>query len=163
MSFAGVCMCVARLVKCLFLVLRVPVRQYFQEGFYPSGEASKDGEFAKDLWGSTVKAVLIAGATPLADAQKGGRLGTSEGYGSLILNRVLPFKDDNQIDLLVIQVDLSHVSRMLVFSWFNLFCFWSIWQPLDSAHDTCVFLSRIQFLRVSLTSNLSRWNRTKSR
>jgi len=83
------------------------VRQYFQDGFYPSGEMSKDGEFVKDLWGSTVKAVLIAGATPLADSQKGGRLGTSEGYGSLILNEVLPFKDDNQIDLLVIQKTVS--------------------------------------------------------
>merc|ERR1739848_911452 len=69
------------------------VRQYFQRGFYPSGEKSGDGEFRKDLWGSTVKAVLIAGATPLTDADEGGRLGTSEGYGSLILNNVLPFKD----------------------------------------------------------------------
>merc|ERR1712032_1035456 len=73
------------------------VRQYFEHGYYPSGEKNaKDAFSRKNLWGSTVKAVLIAGATPLLDFRKGGRLGTNEGYGSLILSNVLPFKDDNQ-------------------------------------------------------------------
>jgi len=67
----------------------------------------KDAFSRKNLWGSTVKAVLIAGATPLLDFRKGGRLGTNEGYGSLILSNVLPFKDDNQIDLDVTQASIS--------------------------------------------------------
>jgi hypothetical protein len=86
------------------------VRQYFKKGYYPSGEKTdkKDGaEFVDDLWGSTVKAILIAGSAPLTDVQSGGKLGTSEGYGSLILNNVLPFKDDNQIDLAVTQDKIS--------------------------------------------------------
>merc|ERR1712226_1302538 len=83
------------------------VRQYFQQGYYPSGEESGDGQFREDLWGSTVKAILIAGSTPLVDQQKGGQLGTNEGYGSLILNRVLPFEDDDQIDLFVAQETIS--------------------------------------------------------
>ena len=97
-------LCVLDLFLSLCVLDLFPVRQYFQQGFYPSGEKSDDGEFRKDLWGSTVKAVLIAGATPLTDVDVGGRLGTNEGYGSLILNNVLPFKDDNNIDLHVTQV-----------------------------------------------------------
>jgi len=83
------------------------VRQYFQEGYYPSGAPSDDGEFREDLLGSTVKAVLIAGAAPLSDQRSGGALGTSEGYGSLVLANVLPFSDDNQIDLDVTQSTIS--------------------------------------------------------
>ena len=94
------------------------VRQYFKKGYYPSGEKTdkKDGaEFVDDLWGSTVKAILIAGSAPLTDVQSGGKLGTSEGYGSLILNNVLPFKDDNQIDLFVTQVSLHRLMCFLLF------------------------------------------------
>ena len=100
------------------MLLLFAVRQYFKKGYYPSGEASdkKDGaEFVDDLWGSTVKAILIAGSAPLTDVQSGGKLGTSEGYGSLILNNVLPFKDDNQIDLFVTQVSLHRLMCFLLF------------------------------------------------
>lgn len=111
---------------CFSRVTRFSVRQYFEAGFYPSGKASKDGEFKQDLWGSTVKAVLIAGAAPLADTLTGGRFDTSEGYGSLILSKVLPFKDDNQIDLQVTQVDPNYRTSAVYISFACLVLFFRV-------------------------------------
>lgn len=72
------------------------IRDYFQQGFYPSGTAT--GADQKDVTGPLVKAMLIAATNPVTDTK--GRVGQTQrvsgtagnlwGYGYPVLANVLP-------------------------------------------------------------------------
>lgn len=77
------------------------VRQYFRLGKNP-GTVGNDLSLKSNLWGSTVKAVLIAGSFPVDGSNP------RQGFGGVILRNVLPFENDNSIDLQVYQETVSN-------------------------------------------------------
>ena len=69
------------------------VRQYFMEGFYPTGAAERLDEMKPSA--ALIKAMLINSAQPLPP-QAQGKLswpGNEQGWGSIALDRVLLFRD----------------------------------------------------------------------
>ena len=77
----------------------VLVRQYFMQGFYPTGQATKGHEFEPS--GALVKAVIIGGATPLSGFTEAGlplepTPSRRQGYGRVTLSQSLPIGGSNQ-------------------------------------------------------------------
>uniref|UniRef100_A0A7S4MVU2 subtilisin n=1 Tax=Odontella aurita TaxID=265563 RepID=A0A7S4MVU2_9STRA len=68
------------------------VRQYFKDGFYPSGKRNNDDSM--DPSGQLVKAVLLNGAQSLARLQP---VDLNQGFGRVSLIDSLPLKDKNDI------------------------------------------------------------------
>lgn len=81
------------------------VRQYFRTGQNPGTEGN-DASLQTDLWGSTVKAVLVTASVPLAGTSKAG-------FGAVVLGQVLPFEDDNLVDLQVYQETIAHSEEIV--------------------------------------------------
>lgn len=74
----------------------VLVRQYFEQGFYPTGTATASNSFSPG--GALVKAVLLGGAVGLTGFESDTGLPLApppsfrQGFGRLILARSLPLK-----------------------------------------------------------------------
>lgn len=79
------------------------VRQYFMDGFYPTGSKTVANGFVPSA--SLMKAVLINGAADMTGGLTGGAIpGTGQGWGRILLDSVLYFAGDDR-KLLVWDID----------------------------------------------------------
>src|ERR1051325_3651922 len=78
----------------------VLVREYFMDGFYPSGHARQDNSFTPT--GALIKAVLVNSATDMVGVP--GYPSDREGWGRVQLNNTLTFGGDPQHQLLLSDV-----------------------------------------------------------
>jgi subtilisin family serine protease len=84
----------------------VLVREYFMDGFYPTGQARQDHSFTPT--GSLLKAMLINSAVDMTGID--GYPSLSEGWGRVLLSNVLNFGSDPTHHLLI--SDVRHVSGL---------------------------------------------------
>jgi hypothetical protein len=76
------------------------IREYFMDGFYPTGHARLDNSFIPT--GSLIKAMLINSAVDMTGIA--GYPSPNEGWGRVLLSNVLTFGDNPQHNLLISDV-----------------------------------------------------------
>jgi len=76
------------------------VREYFERGFYPSGEPSKSD--SRDVSAATIKAVLVNSARQRPLVSRGGytcKTTDKTGHGAVHLENSLPFSDNHDYEM----------------------------------------------------------------
>ncbi|RYF10306.1 MAG: hypothetical protein EOO40_05410, partial [Deltaproteobacteria bacterium] len=75
------------------------VRQYFQDGFYPGGEA--DAAAALNPSAALLKATILVGAQDVSGGMRGNFPGRGQGFGRLQLDLALSFRGEGRKLLVV--------------------------------------------------------------